>query len=63
MFFKELIYLDKKYNCEICIYKNSEINLRLLKYFYNKRLKQFMKSVNKINTKYKFTNNLFGSNV
>ena len=63
LFFEKLIKLDKKFNCKVCIYKNSEINLKLAKYYYNSKLKNFKKSIDRINTKYKFTNNLFGKNI
>ena len=43
--------------------QNSEINLKLAKYYYNSKLKNFKKSIDRINTKYKFTNNLFGKNI
>ena len=62
-FFEELIKLDKKFDCKVCIYKNSEINLKLAKYYYTSKLKNFKKSIDKINTKYKFTNNLFGKKI
>ena len=63
LFFEKLIKLDKKFRCKVCIYKNSEINLKLAKYYYNSKLKNFKKSIDRINTKYKFTNNLFGKNI
>ena len=35
-FFEELIKLDKKFNCKVCIYKNSEIIANLLRIVLNK---------------------------
>ena len=36
-FFEELTKLDKKFNCKVCIYKNSEIIANLLRIALNKK--------------------------
>ena len=59
-FFEKLIKLDLKYNCKVCIYKNSKINFKLANQYYNQKLNKLKKSIDKINTQYKLTNSLFG---
>ena len=62
-FYKKLIDLDLKYNCLINLYKNSLINQKLVKRFYPKTFKYFVKKIKAINKYYKFSNSIFENNI
>jgi decaprenylphospho-beta-D-ribofuranose 2-oxidase len=59
LFYKQLQEIDLKYKCKINLYKNSTINMKLVKKNYPKIYKIFNNKIKKINKKIYFTNNIF----
>ena len=62
LFYKQLQKIDLKYNCRINLYKNSTINMKLIKKNYPKIYKIFNNKIKKINKEIYFTNNIFSKN-
>lgn len=62
-FYNELQKLDLKYNCRINLYKNSFINLKVIKKNYPQVYRKFIYKIKKINKKIFFTNNIFSKNI
>ena len=58
-FNKDLMSLNKKYNCVVNIYKNSNMDIKKIKNIYHSKYKIFSNEIKKINKKYFFTNAIF----
>ena len=59
IYYSKLLELNLKYNCRVNLYKNSMINLDIVKKNYKKQYITFKNDIKKINKKIYFTNNIF----
>ena len=59
IYYSKLLELNLKYNCRVNLYKNSMINLDIVKKNYKKQYIAFKNYIKKINKKIHFTNNIF----
>lgn len=58
-FYKNFLKMELKYKCILNFYKNSYLDFNIFKKMHAKELNSFRHFINKINKKYKYTNNLF----
>ncbi len=63
IFYRDLKKLDLRNKCLINLYKNSLVDIDLLRKFHPKYLKYFISNIKKINKKVKLTNNIFKNNL
>lgn len=61
-YYSKLLELNLRYNCKVNLYKNSMINLTIVKKNYKKQYKIFKAKIKKINKNFYFTNKIFDNN-
>ncbi|MDA7806211.1 hypothetical protein N8963_02870 [Candidatus Pelagibacter sp.] len=62
IYYSKLLELNLKYSCKVNLYKNSMINLDIVKKNYKQQYKIFKNKIKKINKNFYFTNKIFDNN-